>query len=701
MKSSLEPKRLSGAVFIGVFVFLLVASIFGTQRFLDYEERRDLMNWQITLGVMADQASNRVDSWIREQFSSLGDLAENGSLQLYTANVQQREHPADASVEPAELSYLRNLLRVSADRLGFVGREGASSQIPANVAFVADNSLAVLGVKREIITGTPGILVPDEEMRSVMAQVLETGSAALVDIRLNQNRKPVIGFVIPVSSLLLGGDTAKPVGLLLGIKDAATHLYPLIFPSPGALKTAKAFLVRREGGYVVNLSPLSDGTLPFDRRMGLDTDETVAVVAAKAPGTFGKAYDETGQVCLFTSREIAGTSWILVQTVLVDEALSESRLHKRSLQTGLTLLCLLCLVVLAASWFYGSSLRARALSRELLVKNREIGTQAELLGAITGHVTDLLLLLDSDFRCVLANHSAGQLLGLPPEDMEGKGLPGLFGPANAKSLLDLSREGLQGGVSLERELLLTFEEQERRFHATVVPFAFGDSGRGSVLLGLHDLTELIDAHLARERLRRQIVTALMRAIDLHDPHSAHHSANTAVIAMAVGRAMGLDDKTLATIETASNLCNLGKLSIPREILMKTELLSEAEREIIHQEVRYAEEILAGIEFDGPVIETILGKYEALDESGPRGLKADAIILTARVLAAANAFVAMVSPRAYRNSLDPETAARELVNRADVVYDRHVVAALFHVVENDIDWEAWRAEGKLVSRTGRV
>jgi PAS domain-containing protein len=701
MKSSLEPKRLSGAVFVGVFVFLLVASFLGTQRFLDYEERRDLMNWQITLGVMADQASNRVDSWIREQFSSLGDLAENGSLQLYTANIQQREYPADASVEPAELSYLRNLLRVSADRFGFAGHEGTNSQIPANVAFVADNSLAVLGVKHEIITGTPGISVPDEEVRSVLAQVLEKGSAALIDIRLNQNRKPVIGFVVPVSSLQLGGDTAKPVGLLLGIKDASTHLYPLIVPPPGALKTAKAFLVRREGGYVVNLSPLPDGALPFDRRMGLDTDGTAAVLAAKGPGTFGKAHDETGRECLFTSREIAGTSWVLVQTVLVDEALSESRLHKRSLQVGLTLICLLGLVVFAASWFYGSSLRARALSRELLVKNREIGTQAELLGAITGHVTDLLLLLDSDFRCVLANHSAGQLLGLPPEDMEGKGLPGLFGPVNAKSLLDLSREGIKGGVFLERELLLTFEEQERRFHATVVPFAFGDSGRGSVLLGLHDLTELIEAHLGRERLRRQIVSALMRAIDLHDPHSANHSANTAVIAMAVGRAMGLDDKALATLETASNLCNLGKLSIPREILMKTELLSEAEREIIHQEVRYTEEILAGIEFDGPVIDTILGKYEALDESGPRGLKGEDIILTARVLAAANAFVAMVSPRAYRESLDPEVAAREIVGKADVVYDRHVVAALFHVVENDIDWQAWKARGELVSRQGRA
>jgi len=697
MKTTLKPGRLSVPVFAVILTVLLLVSAFGIKKFLEYEEKRDLMSWQITLGVMADQASNRLESWIREQFSSLGDLAENGSLQLYASHVQQREHPADVSVEPAELSYLRNLVRASAERLGFVSHDGGGAQIPANVAFVAENSLALLGGNLDIITGTPGISVPDEEMRAVLNKALESGSAALVDVRLNQNRRPVIGFAIPVSSLQLGRDTARPVGILLGIKDVVGHLYPLLLSSPGALKTASTFLVRREGGFVVNISPLQDGTLPLDRRFGAGAEGTVAVLAAKEPGAFGKGLDESGIECLYTSREIAGTSWILVQTVRVEEALAESRLHKRTLQVGLCLVALLFVLIIAVSWFYGSSLRARALSRELLIKNSEISTQAELLGAITGHVTDLLFLLNSECRCVLANQAAAEFLGLPAMDMEGKGLPALFGPANAKLLRDLTGEAFENSASVEKELCLMIDDRARRFHVNAVPFACGMSGKGCLLLGLHDLTDLIDAHLGRERLRRQVVAALMRAIDLHDPHSANHSANTAVIALAVGRAMGLDEKALLTIETASNLCNLGRLSIPREILMKTEFLSDAERELIHQEVRYAEKFLAGIEFDGPVIETILGKYEAMDASGPRGFRGDEIILPARVLAAANAFVAMVSPRAYRDRLDPNVAARELVGKADVVYDRHVVAALFHVVENDIDWDVWQEKGMLISK----
>lgn len=699
MNNRKGPERFSLLLFAVIFLILLFFSALGAGRFLEYEQRRDLGNWQITLGVMADQASNRLESWIREQFASLVELAGNGSLQLYTSHVQQRRESAEVSVEPAELSYLRNLIRVAADRSGFVSVEGARSQIPANVALVAENSLALFGANLEIMTGTTGISAPDQEVRAVLTKVLESGNVGLVDVRLNQNRRPVLGFAVPVFSLQMGADAVRPVGLLLGMKDVNTHLYPLLLSSPGVLKSANSFLVRREGGFAVNISPLPDGTQPLARRLSIGADGTMAVQAVKEPGVFGRGLDESGNQCLFTSRQIAGTPWILVQSVRVDEALAESRLHRKILLGGLVLVASIFLAIVAVAWFYGSSLRARALSRELLEKNGEIGAQAELLEAITGHVTDLLFLFDSEGRCVLANRAAAEFLGLPAREMEGRRLPGLFGPADAKELHRLTEEAYRGKAGVARELCLTMDDRKRRFHVHVVPFACARSSQGCLLLGLHDFTELMDAHLGRERLKRQTVAALMRAIDLHDPHSANHSANTAMIALAVGRAMGLDEKTLSTIETAANLCNLGRLSIPREVLVKTGFLSDAEKELIHREVRYAQEILAGIEFDGPVIETILGKYEALDGSGPRGLKADALLLSARILAVANAFVAMVSPRAYRDRLAPEVAAHELVNRADAIYDRHVVAALFHIVENDIDWQQWQKNGMLSSKGG--
>ena len=92
--------------------------------------------------------------------------------------------------------------------------------------------------------------------------------------------------------------------------------------------------------------------------------------------------------------------------------------------------------------------------------------------------------------------------------------------------------------------------------------------------------------------------------------------------------------------------------------------------------------LSSLEFEGPVLETIAQKQELMDGSGyPRGLRGEDILLTARILAVANTFVALVSPRAYRDAVPIERALDQLLSESKDKYDRHVVAALFHLAEN--------------------
>jgi HD-GYP domain-containing protein (c-di-GMP phosphodiesterase class II) len=75
----------------------------------------------------------------------------------------------------------------------------------------------------------------------------------------------------------------------------------------------------------------------------------------------------------------------------------------------------------------------------------------------------------------------------------------------------------------------------------------------------------------------------------------------------------------------------------------------------------------------------------MDGSGyPQGLSGEAILLTARILAVANAFVALVSPRAYRDEVPIPQALDQLLAESKDKYDRHVVAALFHIAENRTD-----------------
>jgi HD-GYP domain-containing protein (c-di-GMP phosphodiesterase class II) len=101
------------------------------------------------------------------------------------------------------------------------------------------------------------------------------------------------------------------------------------------------------------------------------------------------------------------------------------------------------------------------------------------------------------------------------------------------------------------------------------------------------------------------------------------------------------------------------------------------------------ELLQDLEFEGPVLETIRQKQEHMNGSGyPQGLIGDRILLTARILAVANAFVALVSPRAYRGRISARQAVNRLLEEADARYDRHVVAALFHIVENRNETLTW-------------
>jgi HD-GYP domain-containing protein (c-di-GMP phosphodiesterase class II) len=158
------------------------------------------------------------------------------------------------------------------------------------------------------------------------------------------------------------------------------------------------------------------------------------------------------------------------------------------------------------------------------------------------------------------------------------------------------------------------------------------------------------------------------------------------VANAIGRELRLGKKERQILELAATLANLGKIMIPREILVKTEPLTDAEHELLLKHVQHGLELLENLDFDGPVLETIAQKQELLDGSGyPHGLRAEQMSQTGKILSVANTFVALTSPRAYRMGISTKNAVSELMADADTRYDRQVVAALFHIAENRKEW----------------
>jgi len=664
------------------FILLIALVVVGVMLVFAYakkERDRDLQAWQIRLGVTADSRVQAVDSWLEAQHASLRELADNGTVPLYLMQLGALGTSAAADVEPAQLSYLRNLVLATAERGGFIDKS-RSEPLQASVAVAANTGLALLDQNAAPIVSTRG-LRPDPEIRRAAAEVVKTGKRVTAGIYLNAANKPVVAFLTPVFALQDMRKRGTPIGVIVGVKNAEDELFPLLTRQVRLSETEETLLLRSEDGSVVYLSPLADGSPPLKKRLNLSTAQLEGAFAIQSPGTFAKRNDYRGVSVLMTSRTLTQVPWVLVHKIGAAEALKESDTHQRFLLTVFLLAIALVAVALVAAWRHGSSLREQQAALAARESARQLRGQTALLHSITDSLTDYIYIVDQNQNFSFANRALAKAASLDVADFPGKTLSSVLGPETSRPISELLAKTAESHQPQTDTMALAFGGAARTYHTSCVPLA-QDDHRQRLLVISHDITELQTAQAKRDHLMRQVLKTLMRAVDLYDHYSTDHSSKTIQVALAIGEEMQLGKGDLEVLEMAANLANIGKLAVPREILSKTEPLNAEEQEILRKHVMYAVELLSGLEFDGPVLETIGQRYEHIDGSGyPAGLSADQILLTAKILAVANAFVAMVSPRAYRSDMGAEQALDQLLAESKSKYDRHVVAALFHVAEN--------------------
>lgn len=671
------------ALGFSVLALLVILGLWLSFRYIDLEQQRDLTHWQARLGLIADTRVADIDHWISQQYNELNELANNASLQLYLGQLSSRS--ADTGIEPAQLGYLRNLILSSAERSGFYDIESARPKVPANIPTTGHSGLALFDARGKLLIGTPGLPALTEATQATIRRVLDTGQQQLRDIQLTQDGVAVIGFAVPVRQVQ-GMNGSQQVGVLLGLKDAGQHLYPLLSGRGILDRTDETLLVSERDGLLTYLSPLANDTLPTRRQVALDSPGLAAATALNQPGSFVRRQDYRGIDVLMTSRPVSQAPWTLIQKTDAIPALSESRAHGRFLLTALLLTLLVVTVSLIAAWRHGSSVRARAVAERLAVQSRALERQTRLLHGVTDNIRDLIFLMKPDHSLMFGNRALADLTGIEVADFAGKGLASVIGPVPAERILT-HLEQIDAGEQDRHPLELAIADRQGRYQCAGIrsPDPFGN---GEVqLVVLHDITELEEAQQKRAALLQQLIKALMQAVDKHDPYSANHSSRVSAVATHIGQAMQLDDADLQALEMAANLANVGKIFIPKETLTKSGELTPEEQALLQKHVDYSLEILSNLEFDGPVLDIIGQKQEHIDGSGyPQGLSGEAILLPARILAVANSFVALVSPRAYRDGIDTQTALDRLLADAGSKYDRQVIAALFHISENMPDWQ---------------
>jgi putative nucleotidyltransferase with HDIG domain len=180
-------------------------------------------------------------------------------------------------------------------------------------------------------------------------------------------------------------------------------------------------------------------------------------------------------------------------------------------------------------------------------------------------------------------------------------------------------------------------------------------------------------HLKRTMLKT--VSAVAAMVELRDPYTAGHQRQVAKIAIAIAREMELPEEKIEGINLAAVVHDIGKISVPGEILSKPGRLSDPEFELIKQHPKMGYDILKEIDFPWPIAETVHQHHERCDGSGyPLGLKKEDILIEARILAVADIIEAMASHRPYRAGLGIDEALLEIERNHHIYLDTEVVSA---------------------------
>ena len=170
------------------------------------------------------------------------------------------------------------------------------------------------------------------------------------------------------------------------------------------------------------------------------------------------------------------------------------------------------------------------------------------------------------------------------------------------------------------------------------------------------------------------------AIDAKDPYTKGHSTSVSRYSEALARAINLPENEVQRISLGALLHDVGKIGIPENVLKKPDKLSDDEWNIMKQHpVIGAERVLQPNEALRDLIPIVKYHHEHIDGSGyPEHLKGDEIPLSAKIVAVADAFHALVSDRPYRKGLGLDVACDILTKGAGKQWDEGLVRKFIQI-----------------------
>lgn len=558
---------------------------------------------------------------------------------------------ADESVRSMaeQLIYMQDILDDFVKRRGWVSAQvltpdGAGLVVPPHSAPLAAGQLALArraDAERSPVFGPMRLQdgVPVIDMADPLYEVLGGDEST------------------PVAVLLLTVPLEKPLASFLALnEEQRSSLHPCIVSrgtdeanGGGWLSAAVA-----PGGDVV-LSPLPGRDLPdpaFGRHPAVNGN--------------GEVYSLSGSLSLPDWRVVVETP-----AALVDAQLEEQKVQIYGLgvlgSLGVALL-------LAFVWASLVSRAHQATARRFQQLYTVIRHQKLMLDSINASLQVGLLLVDGQGRVQLCNPEFLRIADRGETTPDNVPLADIL-PEKAASVLQAGMKAVEADNRADSiEISLDGHDGARLYRVTLFPFADRQEGAADGCVGIfQDITEFRRRAEAARKRQTGVVQALVRAIESVDANLIGHSDKMLRVAELLSEAMALPDREKETLRLAARLSQVGKIFVPRHLLTKEGALTPEERREVSRAPEYATKVLRDLQFDLPVSDTVSQMGEHFDGSGPQGRRGDEIPLCARILAVINAFIAMVSARAYRAGMSLDEAVSRLSREPR--FDPAVVQAL--------------------------
>ena len=273
------------------------------------------------------------------------------------------------------------------------------------------------------------------------------------------------------------------------------------------------------------------------------------------------------------------------------------------------------------------------------------------------------------------------------EELEGRPVLDLVAPSHRGQIAEFVRLRSAGRPAQGFFESRGLRKDGSEFDTEIQASTFELQGRIHTLAVIRDVSERKKAEARLLKSDRELreafqssIRALSSAIEMRDPYTAGHQERVTRLSAAIAREMGLDDDKVEGIRIAGMVHDIGKLSIPAEILSKPTKLSPAEYGLIQSHPQSGYTILETIPFPWPIAPIVLQHHERMDGSGyPNKLAGEAILIEARIIAVADVVEAMSSHRPYRPALGSTEALDEIKRKKGVWFDAAVVDACVRVM----------------------